>query len=157
MVGSRSESCSGRTRASGEGVGPFGPETSPSFATPGRNIFFFENDQLSGLVDFGAMGIESVATDLARLIGEWFDGEPNTRSEALTAYEQVRPLDPGEARLIPVFEATTALLIGERWARWHFVENRHFDDPEAVSKGLDRGLGRLERLARELYGSRRFF
>jgi Ser/Thr protein kinase RdoA (MazF antagonist) len=119
--------------------------------------FLFEDDQLSGLVDFGAMGIESVATDLARLIGEWFDGEPNARGEALTAYEQVRPLDPGEARLIPVFEATTALLIGERWTRWHYVENRHFDDPEAVSLGLDRGLRRLERLARELYGSRRFF
>jgi hypothetical protein len=58
--------------------------------------------------------------------------------------------------LIPVFETTTALLIGERWARWHYVENRHFDDPDAVSKGLDRGLSRLERLARELYGTRRF-
>jgi Ser/Thr protein kinase RdoA (MazF antagonist) len=118
--------------------------------------FLFEDDQLSGLIDFGAMGIETVATDLARLIGDWFDGEPSARREALSAYEQIRPLDPGEARLIPVFETTTALLIGERWARWHYVENRHFDDPDAVSKGLDRGLSRLERLARELYGTRRF-
>ena len=41
--------------------------------------FLFEDDRLSGLVDFGAMGVESVAADLARLIGEWFDGDPDAR------------------------------------------------------------------------------
>ena len=119
--------------------------------------FLFEDDRLSGLVDFGAMGVESVAADLARLIGEWLDGDRAARREALASYERVRPLDPDEARLIEVFEATTALLIGERWARWHYVENRHFDDPQAVSKGLDRGLMRVQRLVRELSGSTIFF
>ena len=59
--------------------------------------------------------------------------------------------------MIAVFEATAALLIGERWVRWHYVENRRFDDPQAVSKGLDRGHIRLERLMRELAGSRLSF
>ena len=111
---------------------------------PGRSISCSRMIDLSGLVDFGAMGVDSVAADLARLIGEWLDGDPSARREALAAYERVRPLDPAEARLIAVFEATTALLIGERWVRWHYVENRHFDDPQAVSKGLDRGLMRLD-------------
>lgn len=116
--------------------------------------FLFDNARLSGLVDFGAMGIDSVATDLARLIGEWFDGDRGLRGEALEAYESVRPLDPVEAQLIAVFEAGTALLIGEHWTRWHFVEKRHFDDPQAVTRGLERGLSRVERLACELAGSR---
>ena len=81
------------------------------------------------------MGVDTVAADLARLIGEWLDGDPAARREALASYEQVRPLDPAEARLIAVFETTTALLIGERWVRWHYVENRRFDDPKAVAKG----------------------
>jgi Ser/Thr protein kinase RdoA (MazF antagonist) len=119
--------------------------------------FLFENDRLCGLVDFGAMGVESVAADLARLIGEWFDDDPAERTEAIATYEQVRPLGPGEARLIDVFATATALLIGERWARWHYVENRGFDDPQAVSKGLDRGLTRLDRLAHELGASRPTF
>jgi aminoglycoside phosphotransferase (APT) family kinase protein len=119
--------------------------------------FLFEGERLSGLVDFGAMGVESVAADLARLSGEWLDGDPAARREAIASYELVRPLDPAEARLIDFFEMTTALLVGERWVRWHFVENRSFDDPEAVSKGLERGLIRVERLVRELTGPRLCF
>jgi aminoglycoside phosphotransferase (APT) family kinase protein len=116
--------------------------------------FLFEGERLTGLVDFGAMGVESVAADLARLSGEWLDGDLAGRREALASYERVRPLDPAEARLIDVFETTTALLIGERWIRWHYVENRNFDDPQAVLNGLKRGLMRLDRLVRVLSGSR---
>ena len=54
--------------------------------------FLFEDGRLSGLVDFGAMGVDSVAADLARLIGDWFDGDRDLRREALAAYEAVRPL-----------------------------------------------------------------
>ena len=115
--------------------------------------FLFEGDRLSGLVDFGAMGVDCVAGDLARLIGEWLDGDSAARQEALRSYERVRPLDPAEASLIGVFEAATALLIGERWVRWHYLEERHFDDPTAVSKGLERSLKQLGRLDRELFRS----
>jgi Ser/Thr protein kinase RdoA (MazF antagonist) len=109
--------------------------------------FLFEQDRLSGIVDFGAMGMECVAGDLARLIGEWLGGDPALRAQALTAYERIRPLAPWETSLIPVFESSADLLIGERWLHWHFLEGRQFDDPQAVSKGLARGLKRLERLA----------
>jgi Ser/Thr protein kinase RdoA (MazF antagonist) len=109
--------------------------------------FLFEGDRLSGLVDFGAMGIDCVAGDLARLMGEWLDGDPTARSEALAAYEQVRPLDAAENALIGAFESSSALLIGEHWIRWHFVEGRRFDDPRAVTQGIARGVERLDRLA----------
>ena len=64
---------------------------------------------------------------------------------------------------IAVFEAGTALLIGERWVRWHYLEHRSFDDPQAVSTGLARGLKQLERLvhgtavAGEMWSQRRVF
>jgi len=112
--------------------------------------FLFEGDRLSGLVDFGAMGVDSVAGDLARLIGEWLEGDTRARGEALAAYERIRPLQPAETILIGVFESSADLLIGERWLRWHYLENRRFDDSQAVSKGLARGLKRLERLALEV-------
>ncbi len=47
---------------------------------------------------------------------------------ALESYEQIRPLDAVETSLIGPFQSATALLIGERWIRWHFIEDRHFDD-----------------------------
>jgi homoserine kinase type II len=109
--------------------------------------FLFEGDRLSGLVDFGAMGVDCVAGDLARLIGEWLDSDQSARREAVAAYERVRPLDPVEASLLEILEASTALLIGERWVRWHFVERRRFDDPLATARGLARGLRQLERHA----------
>jgi len=116
--------------------------------------FLFDGDRLSGLVDFGAMGVDSVAGDLARLIGEWFDGDPSARPEALACFERVRPLDPAETGLIGLFESATSLLIGERWVRWHYLEHRLFDDPEAISKGLERSLKQIEKLNRESAGPR---
>jgi homoserine kinase type II len=116
--------------------------------------FLFEDDRLTGLVDFGAMGVDTIAGDLARLIGEWLDGDSDARGEALSAYERIRPLDPAETALIGAFERSADLLIAGRWVRWHYVENRRFDDPKAVPDGLARGLKRLERLAHELMHAR---
>ncbi len=112
--------------------------------------FLFEADQLSGLIDFGAMGIESVAADLARLIGEWFPDDHALRAVALDAYQQARPLDPSEAALITALEAAGDVLIAGHWLSWHYLDHRHFDDPCAVERGVARGLHRLERLAERL-------
>jgi homoserine kinase type II len=109
--------------------------------------FLFEGDRVTGLVDFGAMGIESVAGDLARLLGEWCDEGLIDRGEALAAYERIRPLDATEAGLINVFDASSNLLIGERWIRWQYVEGRRFDDPSESARGIAKGLARVERLA----------
>jgi len=112
--------------------------------------FLFEADRLSGLIDFGAMGIESVAADLARLIGEWFPDDHVLRALALAAYRQVRPLDASEAALIAALEATGDLLIAGHWLSWHYLDHRHFDDASAVARGVARGLHRLERLAERI-------
>jgi homoserine kinase type II len=108
--------------------------------------FLFEEDRLSGLVDYGAMGVDSVAGDLARLLGEWCDGDSAARREAVDAYKCIRSLDPAEERLINLFESATALLIGERWTRWNFIEHRFFDDPDAAAKGIERSLSQMRRL-----------
>jgi len=112
--------------------------------------FLFEADRLSGLIDFGAMGIESVAADLARLISEWFPDHHSLRALALDAYQQVRPLDASEAALIAALEAAGDLLIAGHWLSWHYLDHRHFDDASAVGRGVARGLLRLERLAERL-------
>jgi Ser/Thr protein kinase RdoA (MazF antagonist) len=109
--------------------------------------FLFDEDRLSGLVDFGAMDFDSVVGDLARLIGEWLDDDRPAYQLALESYEQIRPLRPAETSLIGAFQSATALLIGERWIRWDYVEDRRFDDPFAVTRGIARSLKQVERLA----------
>ncbi|MBX6313875.1 MAG: phosphotransferase, partial [Isosphaeraceae bacterium] len=112
----------------------------------------FEGDRLTGLVDFGAMGPDSVAADLARLLAEWVGPHRAARAEALAAYAAIRPLDESETALISAYERTAALLGGGRWLRWHFLEGRTFDDPSAVLRGLERGVERLAELAAEVAG-----
>ena len=106
--------------------------------------FLFEGDRLAGLVDYGAMGVDTVAGDLARLLGEMLPADRSNRFEALEAYRSVRPIADEEARLIPIFEAANAVLGAGRWVRWHFLEGRTFDDPDAVVDGIRRGLQRMD-------------
>jgi Ser/Thr protein kinase RdoA (MazF antagonist) len=111
--------------------------------------FLFEGDRLTGLVDFGAMGREGVAGDLARLLAEWVGPDPTARAEALASYAAIRPLDDDETALIGAFTCSAALLGAGRWVLWHFVEGRTFDDPSAVARGLQRGLQRLSQVAQD--------
>jgi Ser/Thr protein kinase RdoA (MazF antagonist) len=107
--------------------------------------FLFQGIEVSGLVDFGAMGVETVAADVARLIGEWFADNPSLRALAVAAYEQIRPLDPSEVALSTAFEAAADLLIAGHWLTWQFLDKRQFDAPMAVPRGIARGLQRLRR------------
>ena len=100
----------------------------------------FVGDRVTGLIDFGAMAIESVAADLSRLLGDWIGPERTARAEALDAYSAIRPLEAAEIALIDVFEDSRALLGAGHWVRWHFLEGRKFDDPSAVACGIERGL-----------------
>ena len=109
--------------------------------------FLFEGNRLTGLIDFGAMGVDTLATDLARLLGETVGQNDRLRRLALHAYAsgQPRPATsvPDEP-WIPIFEAANAVLGGARWVRWHFGDEPRFDDPGSVRSGLRRTLARLE-------------
>ena len=102
--------------------------------------FLFVGDRMTGLVDFGAMGRESVAADLARLVGECPGID---REAALDSYRSIRPIEADEWAAIEAFERANALLGAGRWVRWHFVDGRVFDDPGTVERGLKRGVDRL--------------
>ena len=113
----------------------------------------FQADRLTGLVDYGAMGLDPVAADLSRLLAGWLGEDRSPRAEAIAAYHAIRPLGPADDALIAALERSSALLGGGRWAIWHFVEGRRFQDPSAVSRGLTAGLERLAALATEIGGT----
>jgi homoserine kinase type II len=114
--------------------------------------FLFEANRLTGLVDFGAMDLDSVAADLSRLLAEWFGPERKPRVEALAAYTAIRPLSSVEVSLIDTYEHATALLIGARWTRWAVLEGRGFDPSGTIQDRIGRSLDRLSRF-RELQWS----
>jgi homoserine kinase type II len=116
--------------------------------------FLFEGEMLTGLIDLGAMGVDCVAADLARLAGDWLEGRAGLRQEALAAYAvgRCRALDRSEVTLVPVFEMAADFLITGHWLRWHLIEGRRFGDPDAVVRGVLRGLERTCRLVGRLEG-----
>jgi homoserine kinase type II len=105
--------------------------------------FLFTGESVTGLIDFGAMAVETVAGDLARLSCEWSLDEPASRAAALRAYAAVRPIAMEETVLIDAFTTSSPLLAGGHWVRWHFLEGRVFDDSDAVVHGLQRSVASL--------------
>jgi Ser/Thr protein kinase RdoA (MazF antagonist) len=99
-------------------------------------------DRIAGIVDLHAMGIDSPATDIGRLLGSWLPigGAVDARwwDAAMDAYETVRPLGDRERRLVP-FLAATGIVFGlDNWFRWTLEENRTFPDPTRVVSRIDR-------------------
>lgn len=113
--------------------------------------FLFVGEVFVGLIDFGAMDVETVGADLARLMGEWLPGHDGDelRAEGLAAYGRIRPLEPAELDAARAFERLADVLIAERWVRWRFLERRTFAEESSFAEGIERGLTRLRRLAGE--------
>ena len=106
----------------------------------------FTADQVTGLIDFGALRIESVSGDIARLLGSLAGDDRPAWETGLAAYQTVRPLSAQEQALIATFDQSTVLISGMNWLTWKYIEGRKFDYPEKVIARLSETLLRLEHL-----------
>jgi Ser/Thr protein kinase RdoA (MazF antagonist) len=99
-------------------------------------------ESVAGIIDPHAAGIDTPATDVARLLGSWIPLEhPIAASwwaSALAAYETVRPLRDDERRLVPLLAASGILCGLENWFRWTLVESRSFSNECRVVSRIDR-------------------
>jgi hypothetical protein len=95
----------------------------------------FDGDSLRGL--------DSVATDLARLTEDWLGADLDATRRGLSAYEAVRPLDTTERRLIGPLAQSSALLAGANWIKWGLVEHRKGISQALWVSGVMRSLDRL--------------
>jgi homoserine kinase type II len=108
----------------------------------------FDGDAVTGILDVGAMRIESPAADLARLIGSLVGDDRQRRQVALAAYATRRPLSHDERQLVTAFDESAVALSGLNWVEWLFVDGRRFNDLAAVERRLAEGLLRVDALAR---------
>jgi len=109
-----------------------------------------------GLIDPHAAGVDTPATDLARLLGSWLPAGPHAATwlaAAIAAYEEVRPLPEVERRLVPFLAASGILLGLDNWFRWVLEEGRQFGGGEAVARRLDRLVEALPTALRVLVES----
>lgn len=114
-------------------------------------LFAGHGDDVSAIIDYHAAGIDTPATDLARLLGSWTSPEARRAAplleiwhEAIAAYERARPLNRLERALVPWLDATGVIFGLDNWFRWTLDERREFGDAARVCVRIDRLLAALE-------------
>ena len=111
----------------------------------------FEGDEVTGFVDFGAMAVDSVALDVARLVGSMAGENAKNRTAALAAYASARQSSAGlsveEEVLVEVLDRSGVLLAPYRWLRWIYVERREFPRRDAVLARFRLVMERLRKMA----------
>lgn len=95
----------------------------------------FTGDQLTGLVDFDAMQMDSVAYDLSRLTSSMRLDESQLHL-ALSTYHSARPIQAAEAKLVQLLTAVSTLLAPLSWVNWLVLEQRSFGNLAAVERRL---------------------
>ena len=103
----------------------------------------FEQDDLTGLIDFGAMRVDSPAADLARLLGSLVGDDESGWGTGLQAYEEIRKLTIEEHTLMRAYDRANSIFAGINWIQWLFVDGREFDQ-RRVSERLRAILARLQ-------------
>jgi Ser/Thr protein kinase RdoA (MazF antagonist) len=106
----------------------------------------FEGDRLTGLVDYAAVGVDSVAADLARMLGSLVADDEEGWQVGLAAYREVTALTTEEERLSRRLDRTGVVVSLATWLRWTGEGRRWFDEA-GTSRRVEELLARVERWA----------
>jgi len=104
----------------------------------------FSGDVITGLIDYDSAKPDNVAVDLARLLGSLVGDDADAFARGLAAYEEVRPLNADERRLVPLLDRTGVLIGITNWLRWLYFDGRVYDDRPAVARRLAALVTRAE-------------
>ena len=110
------------------------------------HVLFSGND-VTGIVDFGAMRMDTPVCDVARLLGSLVGDDKTKKKQGLAAYQSANELSQELAPLIDVFDQSTTLMSGMNWLRWICLEGRDFGDLRPIIGRLNTVLNRMDILA----------
>ena len=82
----------------------------PVFKDVWRDHILFLDDEVTGIIDPGAFGCDSVLTDITRLLGSIAGNDWNRWNEAIAIYQTIRPLNQTEQKMLAVFDHSNLLL-----------------------------------------------
>lgn len=111
----------------------------------------FTGERVTGLIDFGALRVDCVAVDLARLLGSLAGNDSSRWQIGLEAYESVRPLQEKEKAMVGILDRSGTVLAAVNWVQWLYRDRRRFADRDAVIRRVRDVVVRLEHLAGGLH------
>jgi len=91
-----------------------------------------DGPSVMGIIDPSACRVDTVATDLARLLRSLVGHRTEDWQFALDVYEQHGRLNAAERSLVPAFDHSGVLLSGWTWLQWLLFDGRRFEDLQAV-------------------------
>jgi homoserine kinase type II len=95
----------------------------------------FQGTKCSGLIDYGAVRIDTVATDLVRMLGSLTKSAPNMDWQTgLIEYQRENRLNENELGILEVLYRSSVLLSGVQWIRWLAVDELQFPGKETFVK-----------------------
>jgi homoserine kinase type II len=104
----------------------------------------FTGDKVNGIIDYGAIDIDTPATDIARLLGSLVGDDALKWRVGIEAYSQVFSLTPEEDQATRALDASGLLLAGCNWLRWIGEENRQFENRVQIVARFRRIVERCE-------------
>jgi Ser/Thr protein kinase RdoA (MazF antagonist) len=99
----------------------------------------FTGDEVTGIIDFGAINFDTPAGDVARLLGSLVADDLVAWQNGLAAYSAVRPLLPEESGATSALDKSGTVLAGCNWIHWIYIERRKFENLAQV-------IGRFRRI-----------
>lgn len=104
---------------------------------------FFKGNELTAVIDFGAMRIDSVACDLSRIIGDTVGDDAADVAKLLEQYSSIRPLQAAEWQLAMLLNKASIVVGILNWLDWLFIQRRRFDDLSTVKSRITLLFDRL--------------
>jgi len=98
---------------------------------------------VTGLIDFGALRIDTPLADIARLVGSLAGDDQAARQFALESYDSLRPLSRQDRELIDLLDRANVVLSGLNWLRWLYLERRDMGPLPPIVRQLDDIVARL--------------
>ena len=116
---------------------------SPAIRDVHHQHVLFTGDRVTGLIDFGALRIDTPLADVARLVGSLAGDDHAARQFALESYDSRRPLSRQDRELIDLLDRANVALSGLNWLRWLYVERRDMGPLPPIVRQLDEIVARL--------------
>jgi hypothetical protein len=94
-----------------------------------RQHILFRDGAVTGLVDFDAIGVDSIATDLARWVSD-FAEQPTDLAVlmaiAVAGYRRFAPISACESELASAISEASAIILLANWVVWTALDQQNF-------------------------------